>query len=94
MEKIIEGVRYDTDKATELASDRYWDGNNWERGGRNCYLYKTGKGRFFKHCTTIWQGERDNIVPLTRDEAMALYESLLEHEVSYEDAFGVEPEEA
>jgi len=28
MKQIIEGIRYDTEKATLLTSDRFWDGSN------------------------------------------------------------------
>lgn len=48
MERIVEGKRYSTRTSTLLASDRYWDGSNWERSGRNCYLYVTPRGRYFK----------------------------------------------
>lgn len=94
MKQIIGGKVYDTKKATLLASDRYWDGNNYERHGRNTWLYKTKKGAFFLHHTTLWIGEREYIEPLTRKEAMKAYERLPEHEVDYAEAFGVEPEEA
>ena len=41
MKKIIDRKQYDTETATKLADDRYWDGNNWERSGRNEFLYRT-----------------------------------------------------
>lgn len=69
MQQIIDGVRYDTEKATLVASDRYWDGHNLERRGRNTYLYKSPKGRWFALHTTQWQGERDYIEPLDEDAA-------------------------
>lgn len=94
MQAIISGLRYDTEKATLLAHDRYWDGNNHDRQGRNRYLYKTAKGRFFLHTTTRWQGERDSITPIPEEEALAWWEDLPEKEVDYVEAFGAEPEEA
>lgn len=94
MRQIIDGKRYDTDKAQEVASDRYWDGNNWERQGRNTYLFKTEKGNFFLHRTTLWQGEMDSIEAITKEEAKGWYEMLPEHEMEYEEAFGEPPEEA
>lgn len=94
MRQIIQGVRYDTEKATLVASDRYWDGHNWERHGRNTYLYKSANGRFFAHNTTLWQGERDSIEALDPERAKELYESLPEQAVEYEKAFGEPPEEA
>ena len=67
-----------------------WD----ERHGRNTYLYRTKAGRFFLHHTTLWQGERDHIEPVSPDEARQYYEDLPEHKMSYAEAFGEEPEEA
>jgi len=94
MKQIINRIEYDTEKAELLASNRYWDGSNMERHGRNAYLYRTAKGRFFVHRTTQWQGERDSIEPLEKEQAMELYETLPETEVEYSEAFGEKPEEA
>jgi len=87
MKAIIDRKRYDTDTATILAHNRYWDGHNFERHGRNTWLYRTPNGRYFSHHTTLWQGERDSICPLVLDEAVDLYESLPEHEVTFQEAF-------
>ncbi|MFZ5888763.1 MAG: hypothetical protein ACOYYF_14970 [Chloroflexota bacterium] len=94
MKQVINGKVYDTKTATLVASDEYWDGSNWDRHGRNAYLYKTKKGNFFLYCSTRWQGERDSIEALTVNEAKILYEDLPEHELEYAEAFGEEPEEA
>jgi len=94
MKQIIDGKQYDTKKADLVASDRFWDGRNFERNGRNTYLYKTSKGNFFVYYTTQWQGERDDIEPLTVEQAKDLYEDLPEQEMDYKTAFGEEPEEA
>ncbi len=94
MKQIIEGVRYDTDKATLVASDDYWDGSNRSRHGRNTYLYKSPRGRWFVLHVTQWQGERDRIEAVDEDRALELYEELPENEVEFEDAFGRAPEEA
>jgi hypothetical protein len=94
MKKIIIGKLYNTDTATIIASDRYWDGHNWDRNGRNKYLYKTKKYNYFIYYTSRWQGERDDIIALDKTEAKELYEELPEHEVDYEDAFDEEVEEA
>jgi len=94
MKQIINGKVYNTETATVIASDYYWDGSNWDRRGRNTFLYKTPKGAFFAHYTTRWQGERDTIEALTPGEAKSMYEGLPEHEADYAEAFGVEPEEA
>jgi hypothetical protein len=94
MQKIIGGKRYDTDKADLVASNRYWDGHNWERHGRNTYLYRTNSGNWFLHHTTLWEGERDSIEPVTREEAKHHYEALPESCMTFEDAFGESPEDA
>lgn len=94
--KIVERKRYDTATATLIAHDAYWDGHNFERHGRNTFLYMTPKGSYFTVHLTQWQGERDNLIPVTQDEAIELYESsLTEHEVDYATAFpDVQVEEA
>jgi hypothetical protein len=91
---IIDGKLYNTETATEVASDHYWDGHNWERHGRNTFLYKTKKGNFFLCHKTLWQGERGSIEQVSDGEAKVHYESLPEHALEYAEAFGVEPEEA
>ncbi len=95
MEAVVRGKKYNTANSTLIASDRYWDGYNFDRRGRNQYLYKTKKGNFFLVITSLWVGEESKkIVPLEVNEAMDLWESLPEREITYEEAFGVEPEEA
>ena len=87
MEAIIGRVRYRVADSTLLAHDCYWDGSNMERHGRNTFLYRTPRGRYFAVHLTMWQGERDYIEPLSEDEAYELYESLPEHELEVEEAF-------
>lgn len=95
MKEVIGGIKYDTEKAEIIADDCYWDGHNWERNGRNTFLYKTQNGRYFVVRQTLWQGERDQLEPLILDEAIMLYEQLPEKYVEFEEAFpGVEVEEA
>jgi uncharacterized protein (DUF4415 family) len=94
MSRVVSGKRYTVKTAILLASDEYWDGNNFEHGGRNIFLYKTRGGAFFQVTLTQWQGEKDTITPLSREEAMELYESLREHDVDYEKAFDAVVEEA
>ncbi|HHW15084.1 MAG TPA: hypothetical protein GXX28_09150 [Firmicutes bacterium] len=96
MTEVHEGRRYDTRKATLIASDAYWDGHNWERRGRNRFLYRTPRGRYFVQHRTQWQGERDRLEPVSQNQALALWENELpEHEVTFEEAFpGVQIEEA
>jgi len=87
MSAVIDRKRYSVADATEIASDHYWDGSNWERHGRNTFLYRTPKGGYFSVTTTLWQGERDEIHPLTAEAAADLYEQLPEHAVEFEEAF-------
>ena len=88
MTKIIDRKKYSTETATLLADDAYWDGHNFERRGRNHFLYRTPHGAYFVVNMTMWQGEQDDIEALTLDDAIALYEgSLTEHHVDYETAF-------
>ncbi|HHY39477.1 MAG TPA: hypothetical protein GX507_11235 [Clostridia bacterium] len=87
MNAVIGGKRYKTETATLLASDAYWDGHNWERHGRNTFLFKTPRGNYFVQHQTCWQGERDTLEPLSQEEAIRLYEDLPEKEVPFEEAF-------
>lgn len=90
--RIVNRTRYSVETATLLAGDDYWDGHNFERYGRNTWLYRTPNGNYFSVTRTQWQGEEDSLEPLTLDEAIDLYEnSLTKHYETYEDAFpGVE----
>lgn len=94
--KIVNRTRYDVSLATLIASDAYWDGHNFERHGRNTFLYMTPKGRYFTVNLTQWQGEQDSLEPISQDDAISLYEGRLsEHEVPYTEAFpDVEIQEA
>ncbi len=93
--EVIGGKRYNTATATMIASDAYWDGHNWERRGRNTFLFKTQKGNYFRVTRTQWQGERDSLVPLSQDEAIRLWEDLPEKGITFEEAFpGVTVEDA
>jgi hypothetical protein len=94
--RIVDRKRYDVATATLLASDDYWDGHNFERHGRNTFLYRTPRGNYFYVCLSQWQGEHDTLNPIAQDEAIDLFErTLTEHAVSYAEAFpGVEVEEA
>ena len=88
MYRIVDGVRYSVAKATLLADDAWWDGHNYERQGRNRFLYRTPKGRYFVVTLTCWQEEHDNLRPMMMEDALQLYEDeLLEHYVDHEEAF-------
>lgn len=94
MRQIIEGLIYDTETAILIAGDDYWDGSNFDRCGRNTYLYRTKKGAYFIHRTTLYDGERDHIEPVSKADAFEIYEGLPEKACTYFEAFGKEPVEA
>jgi hypothetical protein len=96
MIRIVNRKRYSTETAKLIASDSYWDGHNFERHGRNTFLYRAPNGAYFSVNLTQWQGEQDTLSPLTQEEALELYEGpLSEHEVEYAEAFpGVVVEDA
>jgi hypothetical protein len=94
--KIIGQKKYSTRFATLLTGDDFWDGHNWERHGRNTFLYRTPNGAFFTVTLTQWEGERDHLEPISQAEAVQLYETTLtEHRVDFLSAFpGVEIQDA
>lgn len=94
MQQVINRKLYDTEEAEVIATDRYWDGSNWDRHGRTQTLMRGKNGNFFVYRETRWQGERDRIEVVSKEQAMDLYEDLPEQEMDYQEAFGVEPEEA
>ena len=87
MTEIIGGKKYSTETATLIADDEYWDGSNFERNGRNCFLYRTPNGAYFTVNLTQWQGERDSLTPITHAKALELYGTLPERHVPFEQAF-------
>lgn len=96
MRQVIDGKRYDTETATLICSDHYWDGHNWRRQARNTFLYKTPRGAWFFHHESDWAEEANTLATCTEDEAREFFEAMQPHdtcEVSYEEAFG-EPEDA
>ena len=93
--QIIGRKRYSTETAVLLAGDDWHDGHNFERSGRNTFLYRTPRGGYFATYLTCWQGEQDSLAPLTIDEAVELFETLTERRATFEEAFpGVTVEEA
>jgi hypothetical protein len=70
-------------------------GRGWERLGWQAFLFRTTKGNHFVQFQSTWPGERDQLLPLSLDEAMRFHGELPEKKVSFEEAFpGVEIEEA
>ena len=88
IERVVGRKRYDTETATLLAHDVYWDGRNFERHGRNQWLFRTTRGAYFVVTASQWQGEVDSLQPIGLHEAIELYEGpLSEHAVDYDEAF-------
>jgi len=84
---VVAGKRYRTDKATLVAHDAYWNGYNYEQGGRNTFLFKTPNGNFFAQNQTLLQGEINKVTPLDINEALSLYQSLGKKEVPFRVVF-------
>lgn len=88
MVRVYKGLKYETDTSTLIAGDDYWDGNSYERRWRNTFLYRTPNGRYFVVRRTMWQDERDALIPVSKAEAIELYEEALPvHRVKFEEAF-------
>ena len=94
MEAVIDRKRYSVKTAQLLAGDDFWDGHNYERRGRNTFLYRTQKGSYFAVYLSQWQGEQKRIWPLGEDEAYLMFEQLSEKRVDFPEAFpGIKIEE-
>jgi len=88
VEQIIGGKRYNTETATLIAGDDYWDGHNYERRNTNCFLFRSPNGSYFSQHRSQWQGADDGALTAhTQDEAMRLYEQLREKRLPFEAAF-------
>ena len=93
--QIVDRKRYSTATATLLAGDDHWDGHNFERHGRNRFLYITPNGGYFVIDLTQWQGETDSLTPVSKGDAESLFSAMTDHRVDYADAFpGVVIEDA
>lgn len=85
--QTVNRVRYRVATATLLADDCYWDGHNYERGGRNTFLFRSPTGRYFIVAMSQWQGEpHQQIIPMDEADAEELYNTL-EKRVGYTEAF-------
>lgn len=94
LSRIVDRKKYAVSTATLLCGDDYWDGHNFERHGRNCFLYRTPNNNYFFVNMSQWQGEDYQVIePCTRDEAIEFYDSCRDDDqrVTFADAFpGVE----
>ena len=81
IQQIIDKKRYNTETAVLLVGDDYWDGHNFERSGRNRFLYKTIKGAYFTLDLTQWQGENDTITPISQERPLKFMNKCLRREI-------------
>jgi hypothetical protein len=89
MTSIINHKRYSTATATLIAGDDYYDGHNFERKGRNTFLYRTPEGSYFAVYLTRWQDEQNRVEALEPKAAADLYGRLSERRLTFEEAFPV-----
>ena len=87
MKQIINRKLYNTATAILIADNEFQDGTNRLNTGTAQFLYKTPRGNYFLYKETIWQGCRDSIEALTKEEAKNQFEKLFNHEVGWEEAF-------
>lgn len=93
VEQVIRGVRYSTTGAMLLAHDalRLMDGKPNDDVE---WLLKTPKGNYFSVRRSSYQSNRVSLRPLTKEEALTLWDSLEVRAVSFKTAFGYDIEEA
>ena len=75
LSQILDRKRYDTETATLLSGNDWWDGHNWERSGRNTFLYRSPRGAYFAAHLSCIEGEADRIEPLTEGDAITMFEA-------------------
>ena len=86
--RIVGGRRYSVRTATLVASDLFWGGHDARFHRCNTWLYRTPRGAFFAVRRTQGQGEQDTLTPVSREEALELYQGTLSvHELPYEEVF-------
>lgn len=86
--RIVDGKKYSVESSQYICGDDYWDGSNWERGGRNRHLYRTAKGAFFFAVCSQWAGEPcESVVPCSEAEAAEFAEEYCSAS-EYEEHFG------
>jgi len=94
--QVVDGKRYNVKTAKLLASDDWWDGNNYERGGTQCFLFRTPKGALFFQRLSQWQGSPFCVIePCGLEEAIEFWHVCDRHDeaISWEDAFPEVPVE-
>jgi hypothetical protein len=94
MQAIINGKRYDTSKAELICHNNYLGGRNYNREGLSSSLFRTKKGNFFIHHEHLWESDADSITPITLSDAHKWFEKLTVSVMTYEEVFGISPEEA
>lgn len=73
--RMDDGTVVDTANATEKwKEDTFWDGKNYISKATGSQwnhqtLHKSRKGRYYVLCTSQWQGSRDHVEWVSREEA-------------------------
>jgi hypothetical protein len=91
MKAIINGFRYDTDKATKVGSHSYGYGNDFSAWSATLYVTKTARRYFLagsggpmsRYARSTGQNETsggERIDPMTKEEALAWAEQYLDAE--------------
>ena len=79
---------FSTRGAVLLADDAVFDGANWERGGRNRFLYRAAGGGFALVTQSRRAGEPPIVAEaLSLEGAITVYQSLPAHRVDLPEAF-------
>lgn len=85
--QILNRQLYGKDEATLLAHD-VPDGRDLDRADSNRFLFRAINGDFFTVTVEKEDGGRETVTPITRVEAVTLYDRYLsKQEVSFLDAF-------
>ena len=67
--KIVDKVKYSTEKASAVANNFYADGENKYNDGRALELYSDNTGRYFFAEYCEWDPSKNSIVPVGKENA-------------------------
>jgi hypothetical protein len=87
IDTVVNGKRYQTEKATLIASNIHWNGRDYRVGGKNTYLFRTPNDNYFVQYESDNANEPDRIVPLNVDEAREQYAKLPSEKMPFLEAF-------
>ena len=87
MSRVVNGRRYTVKTAKLLADNAYWMSQSFEIDRNDTFLYRTPKGYFFR-VNVSNNGKQDTFIPLSRDEAISLYQELNDPDaIPFDEAF-------